>query len=214
LLRLCLWLLLLRHALGLAERPGEIIVLVVLAFIAFVALEALLLVAEFLAGTAWVIFFVACAGFAQHAEIMVGELQIIFGQHAVAGLLRVAGKRLILFEQLRCVSARPVVDAVATFGATTAAAAAIVATGAILALSTPTATATGLLTIIDQVEFVLSKGFFKQIPLCPLAPSYPNRRTISGFTKLLPRQKPVTGGGKIWRIRFSTEYAVVPCEPP
>jgi hypothetical protein len=144
---------------------------------------------------------------------MIGELQIIFGQHAVAGLLRIARQRLVFLEQLRSVAARTVVDPVATFEPATTAAA-VIAARTVLALTTPTATATGLLTIIDQVKAVLSKGFSNKSRCAPLALSYPNRRTISDFAKLLPRQKPVTGGGKISRIRFSTEDAVVPWGPP
>jgi hypothetical protein len=51
---------------------------------------------------------------AQHAEIMVGELQIIFALDAVAGKLRVAREALVLLEQLRCVAALPIVLAVAS----------------------------------------------------------------------------------------------------
>ncbi|MDB5714698.1 MAG: hypothetical protein JWO15_2095 [Sphingomonadales bacterium] len=164
LLRLMLW-----RALGLAERAGEIVVLVILAFAAIFAFKALVLVAEFLARTAGIVFLIARAGFAEHTEIMIGELEIIFGQHPIASLLRIARERLVFLKQLRRVTPRAIVDPVATFGPTTAATAAVT-TGVILALATPTATATGLLTIIDQVEFVLSKGFFKQIPLCPPCP--------------------------------------------
>ncbi|MDB5700291.1 MAG: hypothetical protein JWL66_490 [Sphingomonadales bacterium] len=158
-LGLLLRLLLLRHALGLAERAGEIVVLVVLAFAAIFAYKALVLVAEFLARAAWVVFLVARAGFAEHTEIMIGKLEIIFGQHTITGLLRIASERFIFLEQLRRVAARPVVDPVATFGPATAAAAAAIAARTVLALATPTATATGLLTIIDQLKLVLSKGF-------------------------------------------------------
>jgi hypothetical protein len=68
---------------------------------------------------------------------------------------------------LRRVSARTVVDPVATFGPATTAA--IIAARSTLALATPTATATGLLTIIDQVEFVLSKGFSNKSRCAPLS---------------------------------------------
>jgi hypothetical protein len=160
----------LRRALGLAERASEIIVVVVLAFVALFAFEALFLVAIFLARAAWVVFLVAGAGFAQHTEIMVGELEIIFGQHPIARLLRIARQRLVFLEQLRRVAARTVVDPVATFGpATTTTAAAVIAARTVLALATTTATATGLLTIIDQVKLVLSKGFSNKSRCAPLS---------------------------------------------
>jgi hypothetical protein len=107
------------------------------------------LVAIVLAGTIWIGFFVPRTAFGQHAEIMVGELKVIFGEHAVAWLLRVTRKCFIFFEQLRRVSTRTIVDAVAHFGPS------VLLTLAILAA--PAATATGLLTIVDQADAVLNK---------------------------------------------------------
>jgi hypothetical protein len=46
-------------------------------------------------------------------EIMLGELQPIFGLHAVALKLRIAGERLVLLQELRRVAARAGVLAVA-----------------------------------------------------------------------------------------------------
>ncbi len=87
---------------------------------------------------------------AENAEIMVGELQIIFGVHAVALPLRIRGEVLVLLVQLVGVAARAVVDAVAVVGTTLATgtrATAVIATTA--GIATTTATATGL-PIIDQ----------------------------------------------------------------
>ena len=50
-------------------------------------------------------------------EIMFGELQIIFGLHAVAIMLGVLGKLLVLVEQLRGIAASAAVDPVARIGA-------------------------------------------------------------------------------------------------
>ena len=47
---------------------------------------------------------------------MVGELQIIFGLHAVALHLRVAGETLVFFQKLRGIAALPVVLAIAGTG--------------------------------------------------------------------------------------------------
>ena len=49
----------------------------------------------------------------EHAEIMVGELEVIFGLDAVAGELRVASEAFVLFEQLRRIAALPVVAGIA-----------------------------------------------------------------------------------------------------
>jgi hypothetical protein len=105
-------------------------------------------------------FFEARATFGEHAEIMVGELEIIFRQHPVARLLRIARERLVLFEQLWGIATRAVVDAIAEFGSSVLRALAI--------LATPAATATGLLAIIDQADAVLNKGGV-QIPFCPIS---------------------------------------------
>ena len=75
---------------------------------------------------------------------MVGKLQIIFGVDAVALHLGIARQRLVFFQQLRCVAARTIIDAIAAFGPTPG----IATTWR--ALPTATATAAGL-TIVDQV---------------------------------------------------------------
>jgi hypothetical protein len=105
-------------------------------------------------------FFEARATFGEHAEIMVGELEIIFRKHPVARLLRIARERLVLFEQLWGIATRAVIDAIAEFGSSVLRALAI--------LATPAATATGLLAIIDQADAVLNKGGV-QIPFCPIS---------------------------------------------
>ncbi|VXC75097.1 membrane hypothetical protein [Sphingomonas sp. T1] len=99
--------------------------------------------------------FEARAGFAQHAEIMIRELQIIFDVDAVALHLRVARQVLVLLVQLARVAARAAVDAVAgvaaTLATTTTAALALTATAATAAIIivATTATAAGL-PVVDQ----------------------------------------------------------------
>lgn len=95
------------------------------------------------------IFLKASARFGEHAEIMVGELEVIFDVDAVALHLRVARKRLVFFEQLGGITARAIVDAIAAILTTR------IATRRALLLPATAATATGL-TIIDQVLVVLS----------------------------------------------------------
>ena len=58
------------------------------------------------------LFFLAGAEIAQHAEIMVGELEIIFGLDPVARKLRIAREVAVFLDHLGGVPARPAVDAV------------------------------------------------------------------------------------------------------
>jgi hypothetical protein len=82
----------------------------------------------------------AGAAFAQHAEIMVRELQIIFGLDAVSGELRVAGHALVFLEELSGVATLAIVLSIA-FGPSTDARRPL-----------PPATATAAtLTIVDQM---------------------------------------------------------------
>lgn len=94
--------------------------------------------------TARLIFLKARARFGEHAEIMIGKLQIIFGVDPIALHLGVAGKRLVFLEQLGRIAACPIIDAIAVFGTTPG-----IAT-TLRALPATTATAAGL-TIVDQV---------------------------------------------------------------
>jgi hypothetical protein len=79
------------------------------------------------------------AAFAQNAEIMVRELEILFGLDAVAGELGVARHALIFFEQLGGIAALPVVLAVPRLSAE------------ILAPLSPTAATAAALSIVDQM---------------------------------------------------------------
>ena len=77
-------------------------------------------------------------------EIMIRELQIIFGVDAIARHLRVAGQVLVLFEQLRRIAARATVDPVAAVTLSVAAAATLTL------LATTTAATATVLTVVDQ----------------------------------------------------------------
>jgi hypothetical protein len=94
------------------------------------------------------IFLEARASLGQHAEVMIGKLQIIFDVDAVTLHLRIARERLIFLEQLGGIAARTIVDAIAGILTTR------IATRRALLLPATTATAAGL-TIIDQVLVVL-----------------------------------------------------------
>jgi hypothetical protein len=80
----------------------------------------------------------------QHAEIMVGKLEIIFGIHPVARHLRVAGHILVFLKKLGRVAARAVVDAVAIVTTTP-----IIAVGATIVI-VPAAIAAAGLPVVDQ----------------------------------------------------------------
>jgi len=90
------------------------------------------------------IFFKARARFGEHAEIMIGKLQIIFGVDPVALHLGIARQRLVFLEQLGRVAAGPIIDAIAVFRTAPRIA------PTLRALPATTATAAGL-TIVDQV---------------------------------------------------------------
>lgn len=108
-------------------------ILVALAVEAFV----LALVVIVLVGT---LILEARAGLAQHTEIMIRELQVIFGLHTVTRELRIAGHVLVLLEQLRGI-------ATAALFAATAAPAASPETSRLL---TPTTATAAALAIVHQ----------------------------------------------------------------
>jgi len=146
---------LIRDALALAfdARDGLAIVVIIL----LVLVERLAVLAARL--------FEARARLGEHAEIMVRELQIIFGVDAVALHLRVAGERLVFLEQLGGITARTIVDAVAIVLA------ARITLRALL-LPATAATAAGL-TIIDQVLLSCpskpTRSCSRNVDACPLA---------------------------------------------
>jgi hypothetical protein len=82
-----------------------------------------------------------------HAEIMIRELEVIFGVDPVALALRLTGEILVLLEQLVRVAARATVDTIAVVGSTLA-----TLTGTVIAtiVTATTATAAVLLPIVDQ----------------------------------------------------------------
>ena len=83
--------------------------------------------------------FEARAAFAQHAEIMVCELQIVFGLDAVAGELRIARHALVFLEQLSGVAALAIVLTVPRLSAE------------VRSPLSPTTAPAAALTIIDQM---------------------------------------------------------------
>jgi hypothetical protein len=107
-------------------------------------LFALILV--ILAGTTLALLILeARAAILEHAKIMIGILEIIFGLDPVAGELRIARQALVFFQQLGGVAALAVILAVA----------AGIASHALRTLSAA-ATTTAALTIVDQVLVSLS----------------------------------------------------------
>ncbi len=86
------------------------------------------------------LFFLPGSEVAHDAEIMVGELQIIFGLNPVARKLRVAREVAIFFDHLGAVAARPAVDAVGLVDpAATARLRAVVIVAVVVAAATATA---------------------------------------------------------------------------
>jgi hypothetical protein len=96
-------------------------------------------------------FFLTGAVIGQHAEIVVGKLQIIFRVHPVAGQLRIARHVAVFFQQLGGIATRAVIDTIAVVTA-----AAVLATGTTIIVVPATIAAAGL-TIINQWWFLVSK---------------------------------------------------------
>jgi hypothetical protein len=117
-------------ALGLLVRSfrlGRFEILVAIVAVVIVALAALVLILE--PGSA----------LAQHAKIVIGELEIIFGLHAVARELRVARHALVFLEELGGIAALAIVLAVPRLSAE------------IPSSLSPTAAPAAALSIIDQM---------------------------------------------------------------
>jgi len=125
-------------------RPGTTVVAVVSTDLFLASLGefivALILVTLIIALATRVLFLEPRAALAQHAEIMVGELQVIFGLDAVARKLRVARHALVFLEQLGGVAALAIVLPVARL-----------ATEVLPPLAAAAAPAAAL-TIIDQIH--------------------------------------------------------------
>ena len=164
-----------------------IIVVIVVAIIVGIAL--LIVVARLL-------LFLAGLEVGLHAEIMIGELQIIFRVHAIIVHLRILRELLVLFQKLASIAARTIVDAVLMIepAATTAI---VLLTIIIVATS---ATAVGL-TIVHKSCLVpilkicdppgaLTLGRFG------LLPSEGRDARLTGFilVKALPRKRPKSRG--------------------
>ena len=116
---------------------------------------SLAFVVVLVATAALVLLLEARAAVFEHAEIMIRELEIIFGLDAVAGELHVARQRLVFFEQLGGIAALAIVLAIA-----------VRTTGHTLGtLSTATATAAAL-TIVDQ-EFCSLSHRASALRECP-----------------------------------------------
>jgi len=99
----------------------------------------------------------ARAGLAQHPEIVIGELEIIFGVDPIALHLGVARQILVFLQQLRRIAARAIVDAIATT---------LIGIASLRALSATAAATTVVvcLTIIHQGDTVLSKPSISPTP--------------------------------------------------
>ena len=137
LLALIFLLLLLLGLLGLLRL---IVVAVHLAVEAFALTIVVIVVIDVLTPRA-ALFVEPRATFAEQTEIMVGELEIIFGLNAVTRKLGIARHALVFLEQLRRIATLPIVAGVA----------AAVTRHSLGTLSTTAATATSaVLTIIDQ----------------------------------------------------------------
>ena len=119
------------------------------------------IVTAFLAGPAFALLllpgFLAAAEIGEHAEIMIGELQMIFRIDAVVIKLRILRQFLVFFQHLRCVAARPVIDAVIIIKA----AAVVLLLAIVVVIVVATATAVVVVILLPVV------GVHQDLP-CPL----------------------------------------------
>jgi hypothetical protein len=105
-----------------------------------ILVAVLLLFQIIIALAARILLFEAGAALAQHAKIMVGELEVIFGLDPIASKLGIARHALVFFKQLRRIAALAVVLAIAGLAA-----------DVLAPLPAAAATAATLLSIIDQM---------------------------------------------------------------
>ena len=99
------------------------------------------------------LFFLTGTHVGEHAEIMVGKLEIIFGENAVALCLGIAGHILVFFKKLCSVTTRPAINTIGTIPTTI-----VILARRIVA----TATAVALLTFINhRVAIPIVKKAFK-----------------------------------------------------
>ena len=118
---------------------GPLLARLIERFLVALAVEALVL-AIILIVLRRTLILEARPGLAQHAEIMIRELQIVFSLHTVPGELRIAGHVLVFFEKLRGITAA------ALIAATTAA----TASPETSRLLTPTTATAAALAIVHQ----------------------------------------------------------------
>jgi hypothetical protein len=130
-------------------------------WLALVAVIIVLVHVELVALLAARLFLDAAALVGENAEIMIRELEIIFGVHPIALALRVACQVLVFLQQLAGIAPRAAVDPVpvvaAALTALTRAAPAIAATTAATIITAATATAAVLLPIVDQSTVLVLK---------------------------------------------------------
>jgi hypothetical protein len=140
---------------ALVAAVGAALVLILVVLVELAALRPLL--------------FEAGAVLVQHAIIMLGVLEIIFGLDAVALHLRVASHRLVFFKQLSGIAAVPGLLAVAgTWPA------ALLTTAATAAAAAATASAAAL-TIVDQPKILVKKMVGL---LCSTGQALPGRNSV------------------------------------
>lgn len=93
------------------------------------------------------LFFLTHAGIGQHAEIVIGELQVIFSLNPIPIEMGIVRQFAILFEQLGSIAARPAVNPVKLLPAATA----------LLTIATATPTVviavTAIVIVIQRVDF-------------------------------------------------------------
>jgi len=133
-----------------ADRLAVVAIFVAVAIIVeVIGIVAILAILILLLALTLALLLEAGAAFGEHAEIMIRELEIIFGHHPVALGLGVPREIAVFLVELDGVAARPIVDPVASIG-----------TVGVRSphLRAAAATATAVLPIVDQRFRVLVPG--------------------------------------------------------
>jgi hypothetical protein len=164
-----------RRAVILRLRVSAEIVIAVEASVEIVTI--LVEIAFFTRAVALLLLLLAGAVVGEHAEIMIGKLQIIFGIDPVARHLGIARHILVFLKKLGRVAARAVVDAV-----TVVATAPIVAVGTSVVIIVPAAIAATGLPVVDQ-DMILAFAMTKFTENTVQSPS-PSTACSSGRIRL------------------------------
>src|SRR5690606_34788933 len=80
------------------------------------------------------LIFALCAAIGDHTEVVIGELQVVFGLHPIAVQRRIVRQLPVFFEKLRRIAARAAVDPITLVATALAASTATAAPAIVVAI--------------------------------------------------------------------------------